>query len=406
VSIPDPHRSLSGPRVNLAVCGRFHYGNYVRFLQAAGVLNRFYYAGRLSLNGRSLGIPESKAVNGFFKEYAVYLHGRLLKDLWQVPAYSLYHDLWQRYVLGRWSPADILHVMLHGNARLLMARARMERSVIVGEPVNSHPDDLRKLLNEEYERLGLKERLVPDRLEQRRANEALRCDYLLAGSEFVRNSFIRHGFPRERTEVIPYGVDLGHFSPLTESERRSEVTGLQSGKFRVICVAQIHPRKGHVYLLEAWKQLKLPDAELLFVGGLSPRMKPVLARYDGLFEHVAHVPHTSLRHYYANSDVFALASIEDGFAYVCAEAMACGLPVIATANTGGAELLAEGVTGFKVPIRSPEAIAERINLLYRDRQKLKAMSEAARSKAAQGMGWDIYAEKLCRFYERIHQQQG
>ena len=392
--------------VNLAVCGRFHYGNYVRFLETTGVLNQFYYAGRLSLNGRSLGIPESRAVNGFFKEYAVYLHGRFFKDFWHVPAYAVYHDLWQRYVLRRWASADILHVMLHGNARLLMARARKERSVIVGEPVNSHPDDLRTLLNEEYGRLGLKERLLPDKIEQRRADEALQCDYLLAGSEFVRNSFIRHGFPRERTEVIPYGVDLGYFSPLTESERRSEVTGLQGRKFRVICVAQVHPRKGHVYLLEAWKQLKLPDAELLFIGRIAPNMKPVLARYDGSFTHIPHVPHTSLRHYYANSDVFALASIEDGFGYVCAEAMGCGLPVIATVNTGGSELLEEGVTGFKVPIRSPEAIAEKIRLIYCDRQKLKAMSEAARSKAAQGMGWDIYAEKLCRFYKSVVEKSG
>jgi glycosyltransferase involved in cell wall biosynthesis len=285
-----------------------------------------------------------------------------------------------------------------------MARARAEGAVVVGEPVNAHPDELRELLNEEHKRLEIEERLVADKIEQRLSDEAMRCDWLLAGSECVRKSFVRRGFPPEQTEVIPYGVDLRHFHPLSEAEKQENASGLQPGKFRVICVAQIVPRKGHVYLLEAWKQLKLPDAELLLIGRLSEHMKPVLARYEGLFKHIPRVPNDKLRHYYGASDVFAMASIEDGFGYVCAEAMGCGLPVIATVNTGGAEVLDDGINGFKVPIRSPEALAEKIALLYQDRQKLQAMGKAAEGKARRDMGWDLYAEKLCGFYRKIRRK--
>jgi glycosyltransferase involved in cell wall biosynthesis len=404
LNVSEKKAAFPSLSVNLAVCGRFHYHNYVRFLEQAGMLSRFYYAARVTTGGRALGIAQERAVNGFLKEYAVKLHARMFGERGRVLAYSFYHDLWQRHVLLGWRRADILHVMLHGNSRLLMARAREEGSVIIGEPVNAHPDELRELLNEEHERLGIGERLVADKIEKRLSDEAMRCDWLLAGSECVRKSFVRRGFPPGKTEVIPYGVDLRHFHSLSEAERQENASGLQPGKFRVICVAQIVPRKGHVYLLEAWKQLKLPDAELLLIGRLSEHMKPVLARYEGLFKHIPRVPNDKLRHYYGASDVFAMASIEDGFGYVCAEAMGCGLPVIATVNTGGAEVLDDGINGFKVPIRSPEALAEKIALLYQDRQKLQAMGKAAEGKARRDMGWDLYAEKLCAFYQKLHRK--
>ena len=400
MTIATPN-SIAAPTVNVAVCGRFHYHNYIRFLEAAGVLNHFCHAARLSVKGKNLGLPESKVVNGFLKEYAVHLHARLLGDRWRVPTQAFFHDWWQRDALRHWSRADILHTMLHGNNRLLIGRAHEEGSLAIGEPVNSHPDDLRNLLNEEHERLGIPGRREADLIEQRLADEALTCDYLLAGSQFLGDSFARHGFPADKIHVIPYGVDLQYFSPLTEAERQTKARDLMGRKFRVVCVAQITPRKGHIYLLDAWKQLNLPDAELLLIGRVSDTMRPILGKYEGWFTHIPHVPNHSLREYYCASHVFVLPSIEDGFAYVCAEAMGCGLPVIATTNTGAAELLESGINGFKVPIRSTGAIAEKIELLYRNRQQALEMGRAAELKARSKMGWDIYANKLMTFYRHI-----
>jgi glycosyltransferase involved in cell wall biosynthesis len=391
----------ANPIANVAVCGRFHYHNHIRFLDEAGVLNRFYYAARISVRGKQLGLPESRVVNGFLKEYAVHLHARLLGDRWRIPIQAFFHDWWQRHALKHWSQAGILHTMLHGNSRLLIARAHQEGSLVIGEPVNSHPDDVRSLLNEEHQLLGIPGLWETDRIEKRLGEEALTCDYLLAGSQFVADSFARHGFPAGNIHVIPYGVDLRYFSPLTVTDRQEKARDLKGRKFRVICVAQIVLRKGHVYLLEAWKQLKLPEAELLLIGRVSDAMRPVLARYKGWFTHIPHVPNHSLREHYCTSDVFALPSIEDGFAYACAEAMGCGLPVITTMNTGAAELLDPGINGFIVPIRSASAIAEKIELLYRHRQQALEMGHAAELKARAEMGWDLYAEKLVALYRQI-----
>jgi glycosyltransferase involved in cell wall biosynthesis len=393
------------PTVNLAVCGRFHYHNYVQYLHKFGFLNRFFYATRFSEKAKRLGILNESAFNGFLSAYAINLHIKLFGDRWWDTCFSVYHDWWQRYVLRNWSKANLFHIMLHGNASMLIAKAHSEGVQVICEPVNSHPTDLSCLLDEEYERLKITSRGKLNLLEKRRADEALKCNYLLAGSQFVVDSFVRNGFPADKTKVIPYGVDLHYFKPLTDVEHKQQANGLKSRQFRVICVAGIHPRKGHIYLLEAWKRMSLLNAELLFIGHLSEDMKPVLAPYIDYFRHIEHIPHHTLRKYYCNSDLFVLPSIEDGFAYVCAEAMGCGLPVVATENTGAAELIDEGVTGYRVPIRSPEALADKISVFYNNREKIYEMGLSAKEKARHEMNWEIYARSLIQFYSEVFEER-
>ena len=117
-------------------------------------------------------------------------------------------------------------------------------------------------------------------------------------------------------------------------------------------------RKGHVYLLEAWKRLALPNSELLLIGAVSHELEAILERYRGLFQHMSGVPNARLRDYYARASVFVLPSLEDGCAIVCAEAMACGVPVITTSSNGSSEVIDHGKDGFVVPAWSSEAIAE------------------------------------------------
>ena len=388
-------------KANIAVCGRFHYNHYVRHLYALGGVNRFYHSSKLSIDNKQLGLPSNIGVNVFLKEYLVHIHARLLGHFGQNSAYGFYHDLWQGGVLRHWEAAPIFHYLLHGNCRKLIKRAKEDGALSIGEPVNSHPEDLHSLLNAEHERLSIKARYTSNLLDRRLIADAENSDYLLTGSEVVKRSFIRRGFPGDRIFVIPYGTDTNRFSPLSNEERKQRISGLKDVSFRVICVGQITPRKGHIYLLDAWKKLNIPNAELLFVGRIDPLMKPVLARYEGVFRHIPHVPHHLLRHYYGVSNVFVLPSLEDGFAYVCTEALGCGLPVIATDNTGASELLSDGVEGFVISTHSSEQIAEKLQLLLEDTELRKQMSDSAVHKAGESLLWDDYAKKLFGLYKQL-----
>ncbi|MBF6571131.1 MAG: glycosyltransferase family 4 protein [Candidatus Binataceae bacterium] len=380
--------------VNIAVCGRFHYHNYIRYIDQAGLLNRFYYSHKRSTDAAFLGIERDRAVNLWAKEYLIRLHGRLTRG-WLAQEFArLYADLWQISALRRWERCDILHLMLHGTGRKLIRRAKDEGAKVIVEPVNQHPVGMNATLDEEAERLGLKRVRRLFRIQERQIEESLASDFLLAPSRIVRDSYIDRGYDVSRSAVLPYGVDLNRFHPLAEQAKPDKT-------FRVICVAQISPRKGQLYLLEAWETLALPNAELLLIGALSYEMAALLDRYAGWFRHVPFVPNHRLIEYYGQSSVFVLPSLEDGFAVVIGEAMACGLPVITTYNTGAADIVTHGRDGFVVPIRSPEAIAEHLELLYRNRELRDEMSRAALTKAQAELGWDIYAHRLCDLYRSL-----
>ena len=384
-------------KVNIAVCGRFHYHHYVRYLDRAGLLGRFYYSHRMSSNADTLQMTRERAVNLFAKEYLLGVHNRFARG-WMASEFApLYADLWQAGVLRRWAACDVLHLMLHGSGAALIRRARREGSAVAAEAVNRHPEALNAILSEEHERLGLRAITGLLRIHERQVEEALASDFLLAPSKMVRDSFVARGYDSRRTAILPYGVDLERFHPRDTCDQEPET----DRTFRVICVAQISPRKGQLYLLEAWKKLGLPRAELLLIGGAAHEMMPMLRRYADLFTHIAAVPNQQLRDYYARSSVFVLSSVEDGFGQVCGEAMACGLPVIATGNCGAAEIIAEGVEGFVVPIRSPEAIAERLELLYRDEELRRRMSQAALAKTRAELSWEKYASRLGELYRSM-----
>jgi alpha-maltose-1-phosphate synthase len=109
-------------------------------------------------------------------------------------------------------------------------------------------------------------------------------------------------------------------------------------------------------------------------------------------EFVGHLPQDQLPAVMSSSHVLLLPSLEDGFGMVMAQAMACGCPVISSVNTGGPDLFTDGVEGFIVPIRSPEAIAARLQQLADDPTLQQRLSEAALARVQKIGGWHEYGE--------------
>ncbi len=386
-------------KVNITVSGKFHYHNYIKYLDEHQVLNKFYYSHKISTNSLQLQVDKKKLVNIWIKEYL--LRANILFSSYQKAEknFPIYHDIWEFIALSKWDKCDIYHAMLHGASRNLIRKAKNQGSLIVGEPVNSHPKNFNTILNHEHERLGINRKLSLSVAQNRILQEVDKCDYLLVGSNFVKNSYIENGFNPKKVHLINYGVDLSRFRPSLSNKSLDK-----NSIFRVICVAQISPRKGHVYLLEAWKQLNLLNAELLLIGSLNEEMQPVIAKYQGLFKHISFIPNNELYEYYSQSSVFVLPSLEEGFACVVPEAMACGLPVVVTENTGTSDIVEHNKDGFVVSMCSSSTIAEYLELLYSNRELCQEMSQAALIKSQSDLSWQQYAEKLCNFYNSIWSQ--
>jgi glycosyltransferase involved in cell wall biosynthesis len=161
----------------------------------------------------------------------------------------------------------------------------------------------------------------------------------------------------------------------------------------------VNLRKGCHYLLQAFHELRLPDAELCFVGRVEPEMETFIRRWaTPSVRFQDPVPQDQLSRHYGTASAFCLASIEDGFGMVITEAMACGLPILATENTGAPDIVREGIDGFIVPIRDVEALKEKILWLYENREAREAMGASALERVRSGYSWDDYGTRIAEAY--------
>lgn len=250
---------------------------------------------------------------------------------------------------------------------------------------NSHIVYQQDLVNEEYRSLGMVERRWhSDAVIARGLAEYQEADRIVTLSSFARRSFLEKGFDAERVLLVPSGADLAAFSP---GAKRDEV-------FRVIYCGAAAVKKGTHYLLEAFERLALPRAELWLIGPVFEEMRPVLSRYEGSFTLKGVVAHDRLADLYRAGSVYVQPSLEEGLAKVILEAMACGLPVVATTNTGAEDVVREGLDGFVVPIRDPDAIADRLSRLAEDQNLQRRMGASAADRVAQGFSWHDYGDRM------------
>jgi len=216
-------------------------------------------------------------------------------------------------------------------------------------------------------------------------------------SQFAARSFVQRGIPPERVFVCPYGVDLSEFKP---GVKRDDV-------FRVVHVGQINVRKGIGHLLRALEPLvKKRKCELWLVGEIDAAVRGLLDNYSGTFEYKGVYSRLELWQLYSQASVLVLASVEEGLALVQAQAMACGVPVIATTNTGAEDLFTDGVEGFILPIRSPEAIREKIEWMIDNRELRNEMAAASLARVKTLGGWDRYGERVVDVFKTLAMRHG
>jgi glycosyltransferase involved in cell wall biosynthesis len=151
-------------------------------------------------------------------------------------------------------------------------------------------------------------------------------------------------------------------------------------------------RKGLGDLFAAMRLLNRTDVELVIMGTPQAPLEFYRKEFDG-FVYEPSRPHAEVLELMRSCDVFCLPSIVEGRALVMQEAMSQGLPLIITPNTGGEDLIDEGVTGFLVPIRRADQISEKIDWFAENRPALFEMSRAAQTKAGR-LTWDAYGKTI------------
>jgi phosphatidylinositol alpha-mannosyltransferase len=203
--------------------------------------------------------------------------------------------------------------------------------------------------------------------------------------------------------IIPNGVDLERFAapvdPLPE---------LDDGRLNILFVGRLEKRKGLRYLLRAFEQLKRdrPDARLLIVGGYDARQRRGYERWvkeSGLsdVQFVGYVPLEVLPRYHRSAHIFCAPNTgNESQGIVLLEAMAAGLPVVASNIDGFAGVLTHGVEGMLVRPKDSDALAGALLDLANDPALRAAMGERAREEA-QHFSWERVSQRVLSYYERL-----
>ena len=266
-----------------------------------------------------------------------------------------------------------------------------------------HIKTYEELLLDEYHSLGLPYESSMGLLQNRMLEELDIADYIFATTEYTAQTYVARGFPKEKVFVIPYGVAQRQegYSDL-EVDDKSRYS--DANMFRILFVGHVNPHKGLQYLLKAFSLLKLPNSELVVVGGYEDNSWLGLDASNEHVRFIGHVPRVDLQSYYRCSSVFVLPSIVDSFGLVVSEAMAMGLPVIVSENVGAKEIVRNGKDGFVVPIRNVNALQEKILWLYEHPEERKFMGQQAMHHVRE-FTWDRYRERIQNAYLDIMRKE-
>ncbi|WP_183559878.1 glycosyltransferase family 4 protein [Mucilaginibacter sp. SP1R1] len=225
---------------------------------------------------------------------------------------------------------------------------------------------------------------------ERKTQELELADVVVGPGSFVMDSLPT--WSKGKTVIMsPFGSPEFDSSNISAGSIQSKQT---NRPLRVLFAGSMGQRKGLGDLFKAIRILNNKNVELVVMGSLLAPME----FYRNELPDFTYEPgrsHDKVLELMRSCDVFCLPSIVEGRALVMQEAMSQGLPIIITPNTGGADLIEKGKTGFLVPTRSPEVIAEKIGWFLDNRSKIAEMGEMARQKAAD-YTWDNYGDQIVR----------
>jgi glycosyltransferase involved in cell wall biosynthesis len=249
-----------------------------------------------------------------------------------------------------------------------------------------HVDFQQKLIAEESAKVGATFKPEASWFRERQLAEYETAHRILVPSMYTARTFPAHLQPKLLLAPL-----LGRAQP------KGRIQLERNTPFTVGVLGGNPVRKGYLYLLEAWRRLNLPDARLLIRSSSDFSAYPKLAellRETPNVELIEYVP--NIAEFYARCDLFILPSMDDGFGMALFEAMANGVPAIATRNCGASELLTSGIDGLVIDAGSVEQMAEAIETMYRNEPRRQAVALAGQATVERISGATLYEDALCQ----------
>jgi len=267
-------------------------------------------------------------------------------------------------------------------------KAKKFGALLVTNGASTHINHQTEILATEFQKFGLKANVQNRFLLKKIITEFSIVDFVIAASPVVKESFVNNNVPEEKIVIIPFGVDSQKF----------KLNVRKFDKFTFVFAGTVSLRKGVHYLLQAWQELKLKDAQLLLLGEVSYELKRFIKNYYAdetiKFMGFSRKPEEVL----AKAHVFVFPSLEEGSALVTYEAMAAGLPVITTYNAGS--LVRDGLDGFIIPVCSVDEIKQKMLYFYKNPEQAAKFGLSGR-EFIKNYTWQRYGKEIAKFIQKL-----
>ncbi len=301
-------------------------------------------------------------------EYEAYFRRRPTKCLWAWSGFNL--------KLVKWAKAQGIPVVI--------------------DTGGAHKAFFWRQLEDEHRQWGLP---LPEEDAEGRMRKAIEeytmADLIVMPSQFVKQTFLDEGVPEEKLIVNPYGVD-----PSLWSEAARNHTRRTDGRIVFIYGAGLTLRKGAHHLINAWKTAALKDAELWICGGGDLPLDRLCGDIPPTVKMLGFKTHVQMRDLYREAHVYVLPSMMEGLARSCIEAMAAGLPLIITRETGATDVMRDGVEGWVVPCRNSDALRDRLLWCANHREDVAQAGERAATTGA-AYSFEAYGQRAAQILESL-----
>jgi glycosyltransferase involved in cell wall biosynthesis len=270
-------------------------------------------------------------------------------------------------------------------------KAKAHRIPIILETGSTHAVWQQEIVAAEYGRHGVTFSAHYDPfLIERCVKEYEIADRICVPSHFVASTFHKFGVTPEKIAINPFGADIAFWNGALASQ------GKETGPRVFIYVAQVMLRKGIAYLLKASQQLKQDAHELWLVGGVDPDSRSLMQSVPDNVKLLGRKNHLEIRELYKRAHVSVLPSLEEGMARSLLEAMAAGLPIIATEETGITDIMVDQQDGCLVPSSDANQLAIAMQEAISNPELVWQRGQSAARRVAP-FTWEAYGKRAAEF---------
>ena len=382
------------PSISIIVGGRFHAFDLAKQLNKYNYLNclittypKFFL--------KKFNIEKKKIINFFYIE----LIRRFLRKIC-----NIFNIKFDEYFLNEHFDTRASNIIQNSNIIIGWSGfskktfIKNTNKILVLERGSTHILFQNQILQKAYEDLNIPYKSINQKLINKELEEYKLANYISVPSIFAKNSFLEKKISEKKLIHVPLGVNLNDFYRFEKKDKKE--------KIRVIYVGQLSVRKGIIYLLEAFDELSktknFNNIELLCLGNIDLEIEKKIKnlKKNKKISFISPKKQKDLINYYNSSDIFILPSIEEGLAMVQLQALACGVPVISTKNSGAEDIIQDGVNGLIIQPFSVNDIKNKIIYFIENKDLISKYSNKA-IESSKKFTWEIYSKKLMSIYEDI-----